>query len=720
MARILTLLAAVAVFVSVQSAHGVELDTDKNGATDIARGGTNAKTAAGARTALGLGAVDNTRDVDKPVSAATQAALSELQSSFGEGNVRISGLQGDGATDNTALYPQLWASMQSEGQTTAYFPPGTYMGSFSAPDGVTLECAPGAVLKLPDGANTHLMTVDVGVSTILKGCVLDGNRAGQTSLSRGIQGYSVGGITLDRTEVRNTHDETMRVDADTDGSTSNGRIRIINKSKLHDAGKGGLWVLEKTDGLEVSNSEISNWGVTSAASDAVLMSMHGNGWIKNVDISDNEFRAVSSNLFSVESVGQIDGIKAINNTMYGQFNGFSFQARKAGVHGNRFLEGQGNWRSGMELILSDSSVYGNHIANGSLVLAATDASLDSMGPPLVSEGVKASFNIIKNQGSANASGAHISGTATNALHHVDFTHNTIDMTGATGSFNGILLGVYGSQGVVHNVNADYNTIIRTDSRLRKGINLNGAAGSYDISLQHETISGFDSAGIDIAATSNHDGVTAAYNTLWDNNVPLSNASTGGVYRIFGNVLTEDQTGFDLGSSAFSTMMVTSNGLGTDPSLGFDTIGSLGGKTGFSQDSEGHLTMSAGGRSILTMYGAAAGTAGTLTYRPIDWATSSNNYNSNQTQFMGACWNGSATAADYWNVWNVVGAGASATSTLFFQHGDGCGGAAAVQFDAAVKVNSGGAAGKAMCWKADGKTLGYCSSVIAADGGCTCN
>ncbi len=35
-------------------------------------------------------------------------------------------------------------------------------------------------------------------------------------------------------------------------------------------------------------------------------------------------------------------------------------------------------------------------------------------------------------------------------------------------------------------------------------------------------------------------------------------------------------------------------------------------------------------------------------------------------------------------------------------------------------SAGGSANKAMCWKADGKTLGYCSSVVDATGGCTCN
>lgn len=38
----------------------------------------------------------------------------------------------------------------------------------------------------------------------------------------------------------------------------------------------------------------------------------------------------------------------------------------------------------------------------------------------------------------------------------------------------------------------------------------------------------------------------------------------------------------------------------------------------------------------------------------------------------------------------------------------------------VKIASGGSANKVVCWKSDGKTLGYCSSIVGADGSCTCN
>ena len=38
----------------------------------------------------------------------------------------------------------------------------------------------------------------------------------------------------------------------------------------------------------------------------------------------------------------------------------------------------------------------------------------------------------------------------------------------------------------------------------------------------------------------------------------------------------------------------------------------------------------------------------------------------------------------------------------------------------VTINAGGSANKVICWKSDGKTLGYCSSAVDSGGGCTCN
>lgn len=42
------------------------------------------------------------------------------------------------------------------------------------------------------------------------------------------------------------------------------------------------------------------------------------------------------------------------------------------------------------------------------------------------------------------------------------------------------------------------------------------------------------------------------------------------------------------------------------------------------------------------------------------------------------------------------------------------------FSGGVMINSGGSSNKAVCWKSDGKTLGYCSTAVGETGSCTCN
>jgi len=44
----------------------------------------------------------------------------------------------------------------------------------------------------------------------------------------------------------------------------------------------------------------------------------------------------------------------------------------------------------------------------------------------------------------------------------------------------------------------------------------------------------------------------------------------------------------------------------------------------------------------------------------------------------------------------------------------------ITYGGAATFQNGGSANKVICWKSDGKTLGYCSSAVDSGGGCTCN
>lgn len=173
------------------------------------------------------------------------------------------------------------------------------------------------------------------------------------------------------------------------------------------------------------------------------------------------------------------------------------------------------------------------------------------------------------------------------------------------------------------------------------------------------------------------GGTPNYNTFLGTSYPTnatgsSNTSTGGL------ALASLTTGINntaIGTAAGQLIISTSNNT------------SVGATAGTAHRSSGN-----------TMIGATAGSG-------LNSGAGLNNYNT----FIGM----------------YAGTGTNTTNTVILSDGqsnilfNGNGLTNVVNIPASFSTN-GGLAGKAMCWKADGKTLGYCSSIVDATGGCTCN
>lgn len=107
--------------------------------------------AASARTNLGLGNVDNTSDVNKPVSTAQAAAIAAVG---GVINIKSYGGVGDGVTNNDAAFTAAWAALGTRGGCI-YFPAGKYV--FNSPISKTLPTSQYSIMIKGDGSNSTIL-----------------------------------------------------------------------------------------------------------------------------------------------------------------------------------------------------------------------------------------------------------------------------------------------------------------------------------------------------------------------------------------------------------------------------------------------------------------------------------------------------------------------------------------------------------------------------------
>ena len=143
------------------TAHTHSLEgTQITGTLPLSKGGTGGTTAAEARKNLGIGNVDNTSDMNKPVSTAVQAALSSYSQSLGS-SINSLGEQVSENTDNISANQKNIKNL-----TTNY---NGLSEALSILRSDLTELQNSIKDKLPKGTTTYLFTPDNVVSTAFSG-----------------------------------------------------------------------------------------------------------------------------------------------------------------------------------------------------------------------------------------------------------------------------------------------------------------------------------------------------------------------------------------------------------------------------------------------------------------------------------------------------------------------------------------------------------------------
>lgn len=168
------------------------------------------------KSQVGLGSVDNTSDLSKPISTAVQAALDEKvavdELVF---NVKDYGAVGDGSTDDTTSIQDAIDAAVDGG--IVFVPPGTYMVdpavSLNLTTGITLMGAGRqSILKIKPESDVldNLVKVENADRVILQDFTVNGNRANQDASDLVAVHYGVYVSTSDDCRIDNvyTHDTT--------------------------------------------------------------------------------------------------------------------------------------------------------------------------------------------------------------------------------------------------------------------------------------------------------------------------------------------------------------------------------------------------------------------------------------------------------------------------------------------------------------------------------
>ena len=450
-------------------------------------------------------------------------------------DVKDCGAIGDGITDDTVAI-----HTARDSTNCLIFPSGTYLvtgltANVSSQEWI-LEA--GTTIKLKNASNAALITV-TGTDFKLNGGVLDGNKAGQTSGSATqgvIVATSAARMTLRDVEVKNGYENGVYI------SGAGSDNLVITGCRIHDHNASAIH-LQDVDGLAFCGNHLYAWalayGGTSSCSGMSIWG--GTGENTRWAVADNVFTGNATSYFGIESASGVYEAVISDSSFTGNVfdaaggkgNGISGHFYHCSFIGNTFANGvnDGSY-NGLELVGNDLTVTGNSIEGGSIAI--------SCGNSVSSYNVLISGNSVATS-ATNGSCIWFGSDASYAAKNITITGNLLTFLGNGAGGYGIAVGFYGSLGKVEGVVVSDNLIVgQGTSGNAKAIFLYGGATSKDILIRGNLVRSFRYGIVTYPHPYDGDEVTITGNDLRGALTPLDLGTPSGTFRVYQNVLADNQ------------------------------------------------------------------------------------------------------------------------------------------------------------------------------------